>query len=270
MNQPFNPFGNAPAPAPAQQGFPQQQQPTPFVHPGAPQQGFPQQQAPQQQPSVTADSIAGMIAGMGDADPSERLPPLPQGGHEELAVSNIRIFKGLDGVYFGADIEVVTSRNAPTGFRGGYIEKMAPHRYESHQRDAHGRVRSFLCACMGQDFKAPEVRALFNDPAKAQQVIAAAERGQFDGKRIAAPNVTHKLTSKGKTIALYTFAPVGTAVSAAPPPVQAAPQPAAKPWPPAGWQADPTNPGYYRGFFSGQPVQVTEAQLRTAQEAGQV
>lgn len=281
MNYPNNGFPPPPGfpqtPAPAPQGYTQPQQPA-YPQP----QYAPQYAAPQgypQQPSMPLPTSLGLDAQLQTAEEdSEKLPPLPEGGHELCEVDRVYMERGKQPstqhvISLRADCIVVQSRLAAPGTRFCLTFRIVGATYG--QADEVARCRSFLAvtACNLN----PE------DPAVKQhvteQLIMASCQPQnpLKGKRFAIPAVYHKMTKAGfhqngspkpsRPIGKYTFAVPGAAVAPAPAP-QAVPVavPAQAPvWPPAGWQ----DVGHmYPGHWTNGQMTVSVDQLKALVAAG--
>lgn len=301
MNFPNNGFAPPPpgfpapqgAPAPAPAGFPQQYAqpsaggyaPAPAGYPmPAPQYGAPAPQpfgAPQ---APAAPPQAGLFGGglAGAEEGLERLPPLPQGGHEEFVVDKIWFKRstapGATHVsYFMGECTIVKSPTVPAGTRFLFQEKITGHQYDSHKSDSYARIRGF-CAVVwcGLNPDSPDARVHVTE----ELILGLmSDANPAKGKRGAIANVEHKVTKAKidgrtgqqiapKVIGKYKFALVGSPVQAAPAPAPAAPvaqAPVAPSFPPAGWQ-DVSSA--YPGHWSNGQVTITESDLRALVASG--
>jgi hypothetical protein len=245
--------------------------PAPYA---APQPGF----APQA-PAMPIPTSLGLDQQLQTAEEDgDRLPPLPEGGHEVLEVERVYMERGKSPqtqhvITVRADCFVVSSKLAAPGTRFSLGFRIVGATYG--QADEIARCRAFFAvtACNLDP----------NDPAVKQhvteQLIMATAQPQnpLKGKRFAVPNVFHKMTKAGfhpngspkhpRPIGKYTFALPGASVNSAPAPVAPPAPVAAAPiqWPPAGWQDVSAQ---YPGHWTNGQMTITTEQLKALVAAG--
>lgn len=285
QGSPFSPSGSQPPQGANPFGQPAQFAPSTFQ-----QQAFQQPAAPQ--------LAAYMFQGMGSANDSDRSPPLPESGHEEVEIGDFRIELSTDpnkpqGTYLvKVDLIVVRSTTCAPGTKTTAITKFTNHKWPKQKEAAFAQLRNLIAAAYGMDGDSPEVRAQFDStvtkpdgtqvPASMDMILGC-QSGAIKGKKITikSTKTTHFPAKppqfpRASSITEYRYGPLGSPVEplrvqapVAAAPAFAAPTAAFGPvFPPTGWVADGT--GCYIGVVNGAQHRVSENDLRTAQAAGRV
>ncbi len=145
--------------------------------------------------------------------------------------------------------KVLTSETHKAGEPRSCSFAVQPDPYNYGKAD----VKALVAAALGLDPKAVDPRVMENATGPAQSL---------KGRQVLVRAVESK-KKDGSPFIKVTFAPTGAPASMAPS-APSAPPPALeeKPFPPAGWAANPKAPGYYYRYVNGKAEQLTEAQLR--------
>lgn len=192
--------------------------------------------------------------------------PANEGKYSELALLSTETYVGKQDniTYFKAEFEVLHAEN---GYKPGaqitWLESIdGPTKYPSYHEEAKARILKF-CGHLAGIANKEEMRGKVSG--KDVGLLLSPSQ-PFTGSIVSAV-VKHKITKSGATIAKFEHGAVVNA-DGTPKTVNAVtqvkavvpPPPATAPaaFPPAGWAAHPTAPGW---FFKGQEV-VSEADLR--------
>ena len=205
----------------------------------------------------------GFFDDMGAAAPtgdgSNRLKP---GRYDRLVLTECTVHQGFHGTRFIAAFDVIESSGpeaTPVGMSGDWAARIDGQ----WGHIGMGDVKVFVS---NLTYVPEEMMAKSDSPAVKKfwvDLMARVMAGEFNGTELRS-DAYAKNTNGGQTMVKHTWENVNGAPqpgaapdpAAAPPPPPVPPTPT--PFPPAGWTAHPTSPGWY---YRGQEV-VSEADLR--------
>ena len=168
---------------------------------------------------------------------------LKVGSYPRLQITGCEVHQGFHGTRFIASFDVIESSGpeaTPAGSSGDWSARIDGQ----WDKIGKGEVKTFVATAMG--IQPDDVTS-----AVMTQVLGGSLVGI-----VMASDAFAKNTKGGQTMVKHTWALAEGTPAAAPPPPPVPPTPA--PFPPAGWTAHPTSPGWY---YRGQEV-VSEADLR--------
>ena len=175
---------------------------------------------------------------------SNRLRP---GSYPHLRITGCEVIQGFHGTRFIASFDVVESSGpdaTPAGSSGDWSARIDGQ----WDKIGKGEVKTFVAAALGVDPAAVDAKTM-----------AEVLNGKLNGVSVQSDAFIKK-TQGDNEITKHTWDRLdgSPAPAAAPPPPPAAAAAPPAPFPPAGWTAHPTAPGY---FYRGQEV-LSEADLR--------
>jgi hypothetical protein len=196
---------------------------------------------------------------MGFFDEISKIDPAGSGGNRlgvghygALKIASCAVANGFHGVRFVAEFEVLES-TGPSATAAGETGSWTARIDGTWAKIGLGEVKAFVAAALGAN---PDDTAAVNALVTSELMSDVTERARLEG-RVVGSDAYEKATKTGQKMVKHTWQPAAAGASAPPPPVPAVVAPDLA-FPPAGWTAHPSAPGYY---YRGTEV-LTEAALR--------